>query len=171
MNKKIISTISLYFNWRNKMKKLIVVLCIAASSLTATFSYASDNHMSREEFKSNCELSGGTYSEDEYGGQSCDWPNGAYIYCDGTGCFTGNESREVDDTGFDSDFDQPQSKPATNQPTTTYEGPDLSVDSTINKAEIQPLDEPSDMVRAMIRLEKMERIIREKMIEDILEDN
>ncbi len=145
------------------MKKLILLICIAACSLTAASSYASDNHMSREEFKSNCELSGGTYSEDYSGSMTCAWPDGAFIKCDEGevgSCRTGNYGTErvtaPDDNRpqYDPNFDGPQSR---------YEGTASFEDPTANEAEIQKFEELS----AMKRLEKMESIIKEKMYEDI----
>ncbi len=146
------------------MKKLILLICIAACSLTAAPSYASDNHMTREEFKSNCELSGGTFSESG-GTRACSWPNGGWIICNDSICRSGiGGSRVVTSSDdnvpqYDPDFDKPQSR---YEGSTSYEGP------TANEAESQRSKELSaEELSAMERLDKMESIIREKMYGDI----
>ncbi|MCP5004917.1 MAG: hypothetical protein GY941_13410 [Planctomycetes bacterium] len=138
------------------MKKLILLICIAACSLTAASSYASDNQMSREEFKSNCELSGGTYEDGGPHYMSCTWPNGGWIVCYGGSCTTGNIPLETHDNvpQYDPDFDRPQSR---------YDGSASSEGPTVNEAGIQWSEE----LAAMERLDKMESIIREKMYGDI----
>ncbi len=143
------------------MKKLIVLICIVACSLTAGSSYASDDHMSREEFKSNCELSGGSYIGFADGTMVCRWPNGDYITChDGIvgSCETGTEeivTSPVDGLPqFDPDFEKPQYR---------YEGTPSYEYPTENETKIQGAEE----LAAIERLEKMESIIREKMFEDI----
>ncbi len=140
------------------MRKLIFLICIVACSLTAASSYASDGHMSREEFKSNCELSGGTPVVTSIF-MRCDWPNGAYIICNDRICRSGYGQPIVtspDDNGpqYDPDYDRTQSR---YEGTTSYEA------STANEAGIQWSEE----LAAMERLDKMESIIREKMYEDI----
>ncbi|MCP4988203.1 MAG: hypothetical protein GY928_19785 [Colwellia sp.] len=68
--------------------------------------------MSREEFRSNCELSGGTYSGNA-DAQICEWPNGAYIICDGTSCTSVNGRVTGSDDNvpqYDPNYDKPQSR-------------------------------------------------------------
>ncbi len=147
------------------MKKLIIIICITACSLTAASSYASDNQMGREEFEELCVMAGGTFtgspSSDLF--MKCEWPNGAWISCTPYGGCTSSDgtARENDNNlpQYDPDFDKPQSR---------YDGSASSEDPTANEVEIQRSNELSaEELSAMERLDKMESIIKEKMYEDI----
>ncbi len=144
------------------MKKLILIICIAACSLTAASSYASDNHMSKEEFKSNCELSGGAYTEDgEY--RTCYWPNGAVIVCDNRTCSSDNNGSIIVP-----EDNLPQYDPELGRSQSRYEGSTSYEAPTANEAESQRSKElTAEELSAMERLDKMESVIREKMYEDI----
>ncbi len=141
------------------MKKLILLICIAACSLTAASSYAAG--IGKEEFEELCEMSGGTFSECGIA-LSCDWPNGAWITCNETTCVTdlGRVTGDQDNLPqYDPDLEKPRSK---DEGTISFEYP------TANKVEIQRSNELSaEELSAMERLDKMESIIKEKMYEDI----